>query len=105
MSKKMTQDEKYEFIAKRVKNGGRLVQISDKNGNLLNGLKVARLDCGEGKVILKIGTIDEICRAFGISSPISDLAVGPIISHKMKTTVTVSDIITDRLADENVILL
>ena len=105
MNKKMTQDEIYEAIAKRVKNGGRLKPIADENGNLSDGLKVARLDTGEGKVILKIGTIDEICKAFGISRPISDLAVEPIISHKFNTTVTVSDKITDRLGDENVILL
>ena len=105
MSKKMTEEERYEFIAKRVKEGSRLVPISDANGNLANGLKVARLDTGEGKVILKIGTIDEICKAFGISRPISDLAVESIISHKFNTTVTVSDKITDRLGDENVILL
>ena len=105
MNKKMTQDEIYEAIKKRVKNGGRLKPIADENGNLSDGLKVARLDCGEGKVILKIGTIDEICKAFGISRPISDLAVESIISHKFNTTVTVSDKITDRLGDENVILL
>lgn len=105
MNKKMTQDEIYEAIKKRVKNGGRLKPIADENGNLSDGLKVARLDTGEGKVILKIGTIDEICKAFGISRPISDLAVESIISHKFNTTVTVSDKITDRLGDENVILL
>ena len=41
MNKKMTQDEIYEAIAKRVKNRGRLTPIADENGNLSDGLKVA----------------------------------------------------------------
>ena len=105
MNKKMTPEERYEFIKNRVRNRGRLTPIADENGNLANGLKVARLDAGEGQVILKIGTIDEICKAFGVSRPISDLAVAPIISAKMRTKVTISDKITDRLDDENVTLL
>lgn len=105
MNKKMTPEERYEFIKNRVRNRGRLTPIADENGNLSSGLKVARLDAGEGQVILKIGTIDEICKAFGVSRPISDQAVAPIISAKMKTTVTISDKITDRLNDENVTLL
>lgn len=59
----MTPEERYEFIKNRVRNRGRLTPIADENGNLSSGLKVARLDAGEGQVILKIGTIDEICKA------------------------------------------
>ena len=107
MNKKMTEEERYEFIAKRVKEGGRLVPISDANGNLSDGLKVARLDCGEGKIALKIGTLDEICKAFGISRPISDDAIEGMVRAKLKCgkAFTVKDKLEDSLTDENVLLL
>ena len=107
MDKKMTQDEIYEAIAKRVKNGGRLKPIADENGNLSDGLKVARLDCGEGKIALKIGTLDEICKAFGISRPISDDAIEGMVRAKMKCgkAFTIKDKLEDSLTDENVLLL
>lgn len=107
MNQKMTQDEIYEAIAKRVKNGGRLKPIADENGNLANGLKVARLDCDEGKIALKIGTLDEICKVFDISRPISDNAIEGMVRAKMKCgkAFTIKDKLEDSLTDENVLLL
>ena len=106
MNKKMTQDEIYEAIAKRVKNGGRLKPIADENGNLSDGLKVARLDCGGGKIALKIGTPEEICRAFGIERPISDSAIESIVRSKLECgeAFTIKDKLEDSLTDENVFL-
>ena len=107
MNKKMTQDEIYEAIAKRVKNGGRLKPIADENGNLSDGLKVARLDCGEGKIALKIGTLDEICNAFGIDRPICDDAIEHLVRVKLDCgeAFTIKDKLEDSLTDENVLLL
>ena len=106
MNKKMTQDEIYEAIAKRVKNGGRLKPIADENGNLSDGLKVARLDCGDGQITLKIGTLDEVCKAFGILRPISDDAIEGMVRAKLKCgeAFTIKDKLEDSLTDENVFL-
>ena len=106
MNKKMTQDEIYEAIAKRVKNGGRLKPIADENGNLSDGLKVARLDCGDDQITLKIGTLDEVCKEFGISRPISDDAIEGMVRAKLKCgeAFTIKDKLEDSLTDENVFL-
>ena len=105
MKKKLTEEEIFERIEKAVKKGGRLVPIADENGKLQNGLKVVRFDCGDGHIILKIGTIDEICIALGIERPISDAAIPHLIKVKFGTRATISDKITDSLTDENVRLL
>ena len=106
MNKKMTQDEIYEAIEKRVKNGGRLKPIADENGNLSDGLKVARLDCGEGKIALKIGTLDEICNAFGMDRPICDDVIEHLVRVKLDCgeAFTIKDKLEDSLTDENVFL-
>ena len=107
MNKKMTPEERYEFIKNRVRNRGRLTPIADENGNLANGLKVARLDCGDGQITLKIGTLDEICKALGISRPISDDAIEGMVRAKLKCgkAFTIKDKLEDSLTDENVLLL
>ncbi|MBR6285337.1 MAG: hypothetical protein IKR25_13755 [Muribaculaceae bacterium] len=107
MKKKKTPEEIYELVASCVKNGGRLAQIADENGNLLNGLRVARLDTGEGKVVLKIGTPDEICKAFGIERPLDDSFIEHLIRVKMRCgeAFTIKDKLEDSLTDENVLLL
>ena len=107
MNKKMTQNEIYEAIAKRVKNGGRLKPIADENGNLSDGLKVARLDCGDGQITLKIGTLDEICNDFGMDRPICDDVIEHLVRVKLDCdkAFTVKDKLEDSLTDENVLLL
>ena len=104
MKKKKTEGEIRQKIEECVKKGGRLVKVADEHGKLQGGLKVARMDCGEGKIFLKIGTIDEICKCFGIERPLCDEAIEPMLRNKMGTKVTISDKITDNLTDENVIL-
>jgi hypothetical protein len=105
MKKRMTEEEIFKRIEMAVKKGGRLVPISDENGKLQNGLKVVRFDCGDGRIVLKIGTIDEICIALGIERPISDEAIPHLIKVKFGAGVTISDRITDSLTDENVQLM
>ena len=105
MKKKMTEDEIRKKIEERVKKGGHLVKVADEHDKLQGDLKVARLDAGDGHIILKIGTIDEICKAFGIERPLCDEAIEPMLRNKMGTKVTISDKITDNLTDEKVHLL
>ena len=107
MKKKKTPEEIYELVASCVKNGGRLVPIADEDGNLLNGLKVARLDCGEGKIALKIGTPDEICEAFGIDRPMDDSLIEHLVRAKLRCgeAFTIKDKLEDSLTGENVLLL
>ena len=105
MKKKLTEEEIFERIEKAVKKGGRLVPIADENGRLRNGLKVVRFDCGDGNIVLKIGTIDEICRALGIERPISDAAIPHLIKVKFGAGVTMSNRLTDSLTDEKVHLM
>ena len=107
MNKKMTPEERYEFLKNRVRNRGRLTPIADENGNLANGLKVARLDCGEGKIALKIGTLDEICNAFGMDRPICDDVIEHLVRVKLDCgeAFTIKDKLEDSLTDENVLLL
>ena len=105
MKKKLTEEEIFKRIEKAVKKGGRLVPIADENGKLQDGLKVVRFDCGDGNIVLKIGTIDEICRALGIENPISDEAIPHLIKVKFSAGVTISNRITDSLTDEKVLLM
>ena len=105
MKKKMTEDEIRQRIEEKKKEGGRLTCIADEHGKLQNGLKVARLDAGEGHIILKVGTIDQICKAFGIDRPLLDSVIPHMLKVKLGTEVTISDKITDPLTDEKVHLL
>ena len=81
MNKKMTQNEIYEAIAKRVKNGGRLKPIADENGN-------------------------EICNAFGMDRPICDDVIEHLVRVKLDCgeAFTIKDKLEDSLTDENVFL-
>ena len=105
MKKKLTEEEIRKRIKEAVKKGGRLVPIADENGKLQGDLKVARLDDGDGHILLKIGTIDEICETFGIERPISDSTIPHLLEVEFQASVTISDQITDKLTDKNVKLL
>ncbi|MBR5102012.1 MAG: hypothetical protein IK092_02705 [Muribaculaceae bacterium] len=108
MKKEMTEEERkrVEEIRSIIEMGqGRLAMIADEQGKLQNGLKVARMDAGDGHIFLKIGSLDEICELFGIERPIDDSLIPIAIKHAIGAKVTISDKLTDKLTDENVHVL